>query len=313
MNIAENLIRMIQVISMTTYRSRTRIEILNELAGSGFEISDRTFDRIISDIKGLGFTVNTNKGFGYKITDSEEDNYDLKMILNLNTLLISRHNLDKISPSMLSEFILQNHLTIGIKHIPIILDSIIKSTKLKFTYCKFAGQISTVREVIPLKLVEDSHRWYLVAYDENKDGVRVFGIDRIDGIEQSEIFNRANIPPSILAKADLYYHKIGVSPELFTENPDKIYEITLAVRAIYLPYISTKKLHHSQIITNEITNGFTLVKIKVIPTRDLLRHLSSELGDIKIVEPNELINYIKKERPELINILLLNERGMRQT
>ena len=49
---------------------------------------------------------------------------------------------------------------------------------LKFEYTNLKNQIS-IREVEPLRLVNDGKAWYLIAYDRNKKGLRNFHLSRM--------------------------------------------------------------------------------------------------------------------------------------
>ncbi len=299
MNISGNLTRLIEVISMITYRTRTRQEIMDELTERGYEISNRTFDRIISDIRELGFTVETGKDFGYRITDSEDSDEQYKMILTLNTLIASQSRFDRFSSNLIDEYILQNKFTYGIDFIPLIMDALKEKNKLSIQYQKFRDTEPTNREVIPLKLMKTEYRWYLISYDLNAMDLRTFALDRILKTAKGDRFKPTEIPDSIIKKSELYSRRVGASPEIFEEKPDEVIEVTIAVTQIYLPYIKTLQIHSSQVVTDDKIGDSTLIKLWVIPTRDLIKRLASELGDLKIVGPQVLIDYVKKEYPEL--------------
>jgi len=285
MNVAIHLVRLIKVISLITYKARTRKEILQKLEKEEFFLSDRTFDRVIESIRELGYDVNFKKGFGYRIINDEKEDDDLQLILNLNNFISSHRKLNNLSSS---DLIIQESPATGINFLPVVLDALLHQTALKIEYKKHSESESTDRIIYPLKLVQTENRWYLIAVNENMDGTRTFGFDRFQDIQQMGKFEPNFIPQHLLDEVELFKHKIGVSEPLFKDEPDKIYEITLAVKDFLIPYIQSKKIHFTQQITDEKIDGFTLVKINVIPNRDLLKRVARELGDIKIVEPKNM-------------------------
>lgn len=305
MNSYNNLKRLIKVISLISYKARTREEIKDELNRDEYDISDRTFDRIISDIRnGLGFTVEVNSDNTYMIDkNNTENDLEYQVILNLDTLISSKKNLKDIVIGDISKFIIRSEETEGSEKIPLVIDALLKNMKIEIQHKKFeSGDIST-REVIPIKLIEYEHRWYLLAYNMKDDDLRSFGIDRLINIKQTEAFILTDIPVSIQKEAELFKHRMGVSPSIFKENQNKIFEVVLSVTKLYAPYLRTKKLHSSQTMWKDIKTGKEMIKLEIIPTWDLIKRVVGQLGDIKILGPKVLVDYVKKEYPDISKII----------
>ncbi|MDT8913898.1 YafY family protein [Amycolatopsis sp. PS_44_ISF1] len=53
--------------------------------------------------------------------------------------------------------------------------------RLRFTYGTHTGEVAE-RSVEPLRMVHTGRRWYLVAYDLNREDWRTFRLDRVDGV-----------------------------------------------------------------------------------------------------------------------------------
>ena len=65
---------------------------------------------------------------------------------------------------------------------------------LRFSYCAHDDQV-TRRHTEPHRLVHTGRRWYLVAYDCDKDGWRTFRVDRIEGrLTTGRRFTERTIP-----------------------------------------------------------------------------------------------------------------------
>ncbi len=297
---SDNFFRLLKVISLITYRYRTREEIVDELLKMGYDIPNRTFDRIIADIRTLGYTVSTIRAQGYKIKDNVGENPDLKLTLTLNSLTLTKERLATLSPD---DIISQTTLSDGIQHIPIILDALQNSMTLCFSHLNYQTNKNTKYEVIPLNLLETNNRWYLVATIDESE-LRTFGLDRISDIEQNTPFTKKEMPETIKKNLNNYRNMLGVAPP-FKNFPEEIMDITLAVNDSLLPYLQTKNIHSSQKITNIKDHGFTHVQLKLIPNRDFIKTLGGELGDIKIVGPDSLKKYVQESYPGLVSVVLL--------
>lgn len=296
---SDNLARLLRVISLITFRFRTREEIINELSGMGYDIPDRTFDRILANIKDLGYKVINQRNFGYKIEDKVIENPDLNLTLTLNTLVLSKQRLQNLSRN---DIISQTTQSDGIEYIPIILDAIQSSMTLSFTHYSFKAQKDTNYEVIPVNLLETQNRWYLVALVENKY-IQTFGLDRVKNVNQNVQFTQMELTEENKQEIDKYSYMVGVAPPI-PELPNEIMDITIAVKESLLPYLKTKLIHNSQKITQSKKEEYTLVELRLVPNLDLIKTIARELGHIKIVSPESLVNYISKRYPELASIIL---------
>lgn len=303
MEVSGKLSRLIRVISIISNIGKTKEEII-QILEKEFEISNRTFDRIIQDIRDFGFEVEYKKDIGYRIVGIEDFDEEYMRILTLNKIISSRALLNISSDKKLDQYFLQDKFNDGSIHIASIMGALTNKQKLEIIYHRFTDANSFKREVIPLKLMESDYRWYLITCVLPEFSIRTYALDRIEKISLGNNFSDSDVPKESLKIAGNYYSKIGVRPELFTEEPGKLYEISLAVTQPLLPYLITRPIHPSQIITGQIIDDKVIVKLTIIPTDDLIKLVAKELGDIQITGPEKLTDFIKTKFTDLAKVII---------
>lgn len=142
--------------------------------------------------------------------------------------------------------------------------------------------------VHPHLLKQYNGRWFLVAQRHGRDaGPSVFALDRVRAVEPTAA---AKYEDSASDPSHLFAHMIGVSVLPQAEVQD----VVLRFAAPRLPYVLTKPLHPSQEIQNTSDFG-TLVKLRLLPTRELLTLLLSYGADVEVMSPAELRERMAEE------------------
>ncbi|HEU0152221.1 MAG TPA: WYL domain-containing protein [Arenimonas sp.] len=73
---------------------------------------------------------------------------------------------------------------------------------LRFSYRKHAGE-TTARHVQPQRLANYGRRWYLIAWDIEREDWRSFRIDRIEGgLQLGDLFAPRPVPPDVAARLE---------------------------------------------------------------------------------------------------------------
>ena len=145
---------------------------------------------------------------------------------------------------------------------------------------------------------------------------RTFGIDRMENLELLDKF----LPEEVEGaeeEIELFKRRLGAAKPMdryFKDGIVKPQLIKLWVSSFYLNYLKTKKLHYSQIITNETKEfvnfarkekmTYTMVTYVLVPNYDLIKIIVSGLGDIIIDEPKSLKKYIKYKFKGLTTMIL---------
>ncbi|TYZ12718.1 WYL domain-containing protein [Hymenobacter lutimineralis] len=165
---------------------------------------------------------------------------------------------------------------------------------LWLTYQAFQATESRREVVHPYLLKQYNGRWFLVAQRHGRTGgASVFALDRVQGVETAA----ESYQPSTSDPASYFKYLIGVSilPQA------ELLDIRLRFAQTRLPYVLTKPLHPTQQV--EESAAGTLVRLQLVPTRELLTLLLSFGADVEVVDPAPLREQIKEE---LKRALLLN-------
>lgn len=270
-------------------------EIKNYLSNHDFEVSNRTIQRDIEQIRsefGIEIEYNRFKN-GYFI--NEDLSLDLESfvrffeIVNTADLLIeslkeSKDTLDYIS------FEAQGSLK-GIENLKPLLFAIKNQRIINFAHENFYEKTHSTHTVKPYLLKEYQNRWYLIGTIKPTDKFRTFGIDRISNLVVSE----TTFKPNSKKKASkLFENTIGLTYSL-----GEVEEIVLSFTPLQGKYIKTLPMHQSQRILIDNENEFQ-IKLRIIPNFELKQQIL-KLGDnVKVIEPQWLADEIKNV---LINTL----------
>lgn len=297
MKASSNITKMVNFMALISMMRRTKIEIMSLMEEEhGYKISSRTFDRMLHDVRELGYEVKIDSNYRYYL-ESESRDIDYKVIVQINSLLTRKALLKKLGPDIENNFIIQNYIDGGVHNITTIIEALNRGRNLVFDYTNRESFSSYSRCVLPFKLMEAEYRWYLIAWEYKINDLRIFSLDKMGNIFLGEKFKKEDINIEILKKVRSYEKRIGVNKPLFEETPLKVFNVKIGVAREYEPFIKKLPLHNSQEFTNESSNGYQMFTIDVIPDYTLIKKISSELGSLKLAGPPELISRILQEYP----------------
>jgi len=263
-------------------------EIKNYLSNHDFEVSNRTIQRDIEQIRsefGIEIEYNRFKN-GYYINEDLSPNIESFVrffeIVNTADLLIeslkeSKNTLDFIS------FEAQGSLK-GIENLKSLLFAIKNHRVIKFSHENFYEKTNSNHEVKPYLLKEYQNRWYLIGTIKPNDEFRTFGIDRINNLEVSD----TTFKPTHKKKASkLFENTIGLTYSL-----GDVEDVVLSFTPLQGKYIKTLPMHSSQRIL--VDNEQELqIKLRIIPNFEFQQQIL-KLGDnVKVIQPQWLADEIK--------------------
>lgn len=239
------------------------------------DYSQRTFQRDIPKIaERFGVSiVHDRLAGGYRIATADSlpegygrllDAFELQEFLRL--------------PSALSPFVQwEQRRPLGTEWLQPLLRAAQQRHQVQFEYLKFWDEVSTSRTVSPLLLKEFKGRWYLLAHDADRHGLRCFGLDRISGLNVTGQHFKS---PEDFHPETYYAHSFGI---IRPDNEEPI-SIVLALKPTQGQYIKTFPLHASQRVLVD-TDHELQIEITVYDTHDLLMELLS-LGDqVRVLSP----------------------------
>ena len=184
-------------------------------------------------------------------------------------------------PTALSPFVQwESRRPLGTEWLQPLLRAVQLRRQVVFQYHKFWDEAPTARTVSPLLLKEFKGRWYLLAHDPARQGLRCFGLDRVRALESTAF----SFEPPADFEADTYYaHSFGI----IRPDHEPPAEIVLALEPTQGQYLKSFPLHASQRVLVD-TDAELLIQLTVYNTHDLLMELLS-LGDqVQVLAPASL-------------------------
>ncbi len=199
--------------------------------------------------------------------DVTDENASSAWLINTFTV----NNILTLGKERLSGRVAVEDIPSGRMYLTAIMDAMLDGNVLRAGYKKYAADEESRYTLHPYALKEVAKRWYLVAYCEERQGLRVYGLDRLTSVESSgEHFTM----PAGFDVDELFADSYGV---YLTDNEPC--EIRFRATEREAQYIRDLPLHHSQKEVETVEGG-VIFSIFVRPNRSLMMeflHLGSEI------------------------------------
>ena len=194
----------------------------------------------------------------------------------------------------LSEVIqFEKRLPAGTEYLSPLLRAIKEKRQVKLHYYKFWDRSSQTQErtIEPYLLKEAQRRWYVLAWDVEKEALRVFGLDRIKCLDDERgVKFQHPVPKGV-------EHYFDDSFGAWVDNErTQAEEVVLAFRklptdTVFIPnpakYLEAMPLHSSQQILKEEEEAIVLrLRIKITP--DFIKELLSYGKQVEVLTPAHL-------------------------
>ena len=258
----------------------------SELQEYDFEISKRTFQRDVEDIKAtLGIYIEYD--FSKKVYFIEEDIDENNPIKNRMLEAFDLFNAFNVTESINEYVLFEKRKSKGVEHFYGLLYAIKNRYVIELTHQKFWDDDANKRMLKPIALKEFKGRWYLLGKEEQSDAIKTFGLDRISDFNVTKrTFEKINYSEI----GNMFNDCFGiVNPQ--DQQPEKV-----VLRFTYEQgcYIKTYPLHDSQkIISENEGSNVTMVELNLKITHDFIMELLSFGEDLTVVKPIRLSKRIK--------------------
>lgn len=263
----------------------------SELQGYDFNVSKRTFQRDLEDIRSL-YNIDIQYDFSKRayFIDFEEqpdvnerilEAFDTFNALNLTDRLSNYIHFEKRKPQ-------------GTENLYDLLHAIKNQVQIKFMYQKYWEGQMTNRNAEPYALKEFRNRWYVLANDLKDKQVKSFALDRLTGLE---ITKRKFQIPNDFNVNEHYKYSFGI----ISPNADKPQEVILSFNAFQGKYIKSLPLHETQktLVDNE---NELRIKLTLFITHDFFMELLSYGANLRVIQPDSLINDMKSTFQNALNL-----------
>lgn len=255
----------------------------SELQEYNFNVSKRTFQRDIEDIRSL-YSIDIQYDFSRRVyhIDIDEQLEQNKRILEA----FDTFNALNISDRLSNHIHFEKRRPQGTENLYGLLHAIKNETQISFAYQKFEADEVTHRIAEPYAIKEFKNRWYVLANDLKDQKVKSFALDRLSKLEITR--RKFQLPHDFNVNEHFKYCFGIISP-----NNEKLREVILSFDPLQGKYIKTLPLHESQAILKDDETEL-LIKLKLFITHDFIMEILSLGENVKVIQPPSLITEIKK-------------------
>ena len=175
----------------------------------------------------------------------------------------------------------------GHKHLTVLMQAMLDARKVSIIYKKYSAGDAETLTVRPYALKEFARRWYLVAWCEQRDAMRVYGLDRIHTLD---ILEEGFVMPSGFDVDALFAESYGI----YLPEGAPAVTVILRVREREKPFMDDLPLHPSQRFVGKEPDGLRY-RLRLIPNDNFVMELC-RLGDrIEVLEPASLRERVVRE------------------
>ncbi len=272
----------------------------SELQAYNFNVSKRTFQRDLDDIRSL-FNIEIKYDFSRKVyfIDEEDQPEANDRILEA----FDTFNALNVSDGLSKYILFEKRKPQGTENLYGLLHAIKHRMQIMFTYEKYWEEESSLRNLEPYFLKEFKYRWYLLGKDLKDNNIKSFALDRLSDLH---IYHKKFKYPEDFNPEEIYKHCFGI----ISPNAEKPHEIILSFNLVQGKYIKSLPLHHSQEILKEDEKGLQ-VKLNLFITHDFIMELLSLGENVKVIKPKSLVNQlIRNYNAAIKNYELLKEENL---
>lgn len=164
----------------------------------------------------------------------------------------------------------------GHKYLTSVMEAMDDNLEIQIRYRKYTGTEISEYTLRPYAVKESARRWYIVAYCVEREGMRVYGMDRIVSME---VTGRHFVMPDDFDVDTLFRNSFGVY--LPDSRPE---EIVFRASGKEAGYLEDLPLHCSQKVIAKDGNSVTF-SIFVCPNESLVMELFRLGPRIEVLEP----------------------------
>lgn len=186
----------------------------------------------------------------------------------------------------------------GRLHLTTIMDAMQDNLCLKIEYKKYLSDHAEILTLHPYAVKEASRRWYVVAYCVEREGIRVYSIDRITSIQVLDTYFEM---PSNFDVDTLFATSFGIFL-----NEGKAENIIFKTSIKDAKYLIDLPLHRSQTLLEQNEDSYTF-SIFAIPNQSMMIEFKKFGSGLEVLSPESIREEIRKDL--IKNIKLYNDEN----
>ena len=249
--------------------------------------SRRTFNNhreAVEEVFGIRIECNrsTNRYFIASSDDISDENAERAWLINTFTV----NNMLTLGKEKLAGRISVEDIPSGHRHLTGIMEAMKENRELQIEYLKYTSDESGTYTLHPYAVKEYAKRWYIVAYCVEREGLRVYGLDRVLNMKET---GRTFRMPRGFDIEETFATSFGIYlPE------GKAQTITFRTTESEARFIRDLPLHRSQ-VEKGTGNGMVEFSIFVCPDRNLIMEFCRYGSRIEVISPSEVRKNVADE------------------
>lgn len=183
-----------------------------------------------------------------------------------------------------------------LSYLDILRRAVLQSIKLKLTYTNssMGKQETKTRIIRPYGLVVKNSEWYLVAFCENRNDLRVFKCVRILGVDPLE--DTFSIPSDF--QLESFWKKWQINfKQILSQVP--FFPVDLKLLSI-----SKEELNDMDIIEETTNDNKSVVKVNLYTYNNACKRIIEYGNTVEVLAPEKLKEFVIKNAQELLKIYL---------
>ena len=249
--------------------------------------SRRTFNNhreAIEDVFGIRIDCNrsTNRYFIEYSDDVSDENAESAWLINTFTV----NNMLSLGKGRLSGRIAVEDIPSGHRHLTSIMEAMTENNEIIIEYQKYTRSDAERLTLKPYAVKEYAKRWYLIAYCHERDGLRVYGLDRV---KDMTISDKGFAMPSGFDVEDLFATSFGIYLP-----SGKGQTITFRCSENEAKFLRDLPIHRSQEEVGRDGENVTF-SIFACPDKNLIMEICKHGSRIEILSPAEVRDAVKEE------------------
>jgi hypothetical protein len=242
--------------------------------------SRRTFNNhreAVEEVFGIRIECNrsSNRYFVDYSEDVADENAEKAWLINTFTV----NNILSLGKERLSGRVSVEDIPSGHTHLTSIMEAMTEGYEILMEYQKYNSSKAETLTLRPYAVKEYAKRWYLIAYCIERQGLRVYGLDRIIKLESTE--NRFKMPKNFDVD-ELFSTSFGIYlPE------GKARTITFRTSESEAHFLRDLPLHRSQEEVKK-EGGSVTFSIFVCPDRNLIMEFCKYGSRLEVLSPAEV-------------------------
>ena len=251
------------------------------------DYSRRTFNNhraAVEEVFGIviGCNRSTNRYFIKAGEDISDENAENAWLINSFTV----NNMLRLSKEKLQGRISVEDIPSGHMYLTEVMEAMTENLEVVMEYHKYTSEESETLTIWPYAVKEFAKRWYIIAYCKEREGLRVYGLDRVKSME---VTGKKFKMKSGFDVDELFATSFGIYLP-----GGKGQTITFRCSEREAKFLRDLPLHSSQ---EEIRkDGDSVIfSIFVCPDKNLIMEICKHGSRIEILSPAEVRNAVKEE------------------